>query len=85
MNEEKSLTKIQIYRREYNKRPEVIEKKKLSNTTIIKLCGCGGSYSMCHRKQHEKTKIHIDWSSSGKKAVYNMPDPPLEGHTYKFI
>ncbi len=29
-------------------------------------CGCGGSYTRCHKSQHEKTSFHQEWIKLGK-------------------
>jgi hypothetical protein len=84
MSETKQLTKAQLYRKEYDQRPEVIEKRRIANS-VIKECECGGMYSMTHRKQHnEENPIHLNWMKTGEKM-----DPSkrfiLPDRIYKYL
>ena len=67
MSETEQLTKAKLYRKEYNQRPDVIEKRKITNS-VIKECECGSMYSNTHHRKHiEENPIHLNWMITGEK------------------
>ena len=80
----KELTKRQIYMREYNKRPDVIEKRKEYNQRpdVIEKnklrnkkmhpCECGYYFTNYHKKQHFEGVIHKNYVENGIK--YELPE-----------
>ena len=55
----------------YNQRPDVVEKKILSNKRLH-ICECGGYFTTNHKKQHCEGKIHKDYLNTGIK--YELPE-----------
>ena len=82
--ETKPLTKKQIYRKEYNQRPDVIEKRKEYNqrpdvfekrslcNKKLRPCECGGYFTHNHKKQHLESPIHKNYVENGIK--YELPE-----------
>ena len=82
--ETKEVTKHQKYMKEYNKRPEVVEKKREYNqrpdvaekrmllNKRLHICECGGHFTTIHKKQHCEGTIHKDYLNTGIK--YELPE-----------
>ena len=69
--ETKPLTKRQIYMKEYNQRPDVIEKNKLRNKKMHP-CECGYYFTNYHKKQHFEGVMHKNYVENGIK--YELPE-----------
>jgi hypothetical protein len=63
------LTNKQIYKKEYNARPEVAEKRNIANKKYNN-CECGSKYITSHRKQHNTGIIHKKYLETGEKYVW---------------
>ncbi len=62
MEDKKKFDKKE-YMREYNQRDYVIEKRNEANKRI-RICECGGTYNICHKKNHQFSRIHREYESN---------------------